>query len=49
MSATPAGGEPPANETPDLALLRRTFVLANQAKQAGNIRSAPWSLMPRAT
>lgn len=36
MSATPAGGEPPADETPDLVLLRRTFVLANEAKQSGN-------------
>jgi tRNA(Arg) A34 adenosine deaminase TadA len=35
LSATPARGEPDLNDAPDLALLRRTFVLANEARQSG--------------
>jgi tRNA(Arg) A34 adenosine deaminase TadA len=35
MNATSARREPTANEA-DLALLRRTFALANEAKQSGN-------------
>ncbi len=35
LSATSARGEPDPNDAPDLALLRRTFVLANEARQSG--------------
>ncbi|GAB7147980.1 hypothetical protein [Mycobacterium riyadhense] len=48
MSATPAGAEPLASETPDLALLRRTFALANEAKEGGNTPFAALSPMPGA-
>jgi tRNA(Arg) A34 adenosine deaminase TadA len=42
MSATPARGEPDPNDAPDLALLRRTFVLANEARQSG---AAPYGAL----
>lgn len=35
VSAIPARSEPDANTLPDLALLRRTFVLASEARQGG--------------
>jgi tRNA(Arg) A34 adenosine deaminase TadA len=35
LVATQAHGEPDPNDAPDLALLRRTFVLANEARQNG--------------
>lgn len=35
IGAVPARGEPDPNDVPDLALLRRTFVLAAEARQSG--------------
>jgi hypothetical protein len=48
LSATPARGEPDPNDAPDLALLRRTFVLADEARQSGGLPTERWSPMPRA-
>ncbi len=35
IAAAPAGAEPDPNDVPDLALLRRSFVLANEAREGG--------------
>jgi tRNA(Arg) A34 adenosine deaminase TadA len=35
VGATPARAEPDPNDVPDLALLRRTFVLADEARRSG--------------
>jgi tRNA(Arg) A34 adenosine deaminase TadA len=42
VGAIPARGEPNSNDVPDLALLRRTFVLADEARQGG---SAPYGAL----
>lgn len=42
LGAIPARGEPAPDDAPDLALLRRTFVLANEARQSG---SAPYGAL----
>ena len=42
VGAIPARGEPNSNDVPDLALLRRTFVLADEARQSG---SAPYGAL----
>jgi tRNA(Arg) A34 adenosine deaminase TadA len=42
IGAIPARGEPDPADAPDLALLRRTFVLATEARQSG---SAPYGAL----
>jgi len=42
IGAIPAHGEPDPTDAPDLALLRRTFVLATEARQSG---SAPYGAL----